>query len=68
MPNYDYRCEQCGMVFVKMVPISERDNVSCPQCHTKPVKRLITGGSFMKSGSSGSSCGTSSSGCGGRFT
>ncbi|MDA8442208.1 MAG: zinc ribbon domain-containing protein [Peptococcaceae bacterium] len=62
MPTYDYRCDTCGKTFDKFVPLVERDAVECPVCGTKPVKRLFTGGSFMK-GSSASSC-AKSAGCG----
>lgn len=38
MPNYDYRCKECGRVWEKNVLIVDRDNYSivggCPFCFT----------------------------------
>lgn len=54
MPNYDFRCENCGHIFSKMAAIAEKDSVTCPKCGGK-VKQLFTGFAVMK-GSSSSSC------------
>lgn len=33
MPIYDYKCENCNLIFEKIVPIAERDNKRvCPEC------------------------------------
>lgn len=32
MPLYVFRCDACGSVFERRVPMSERGSVSCPSC------------------------------------
>ena len=66
MPNYDFRCIECKHKFSKMVPFSEKDNVSCPECGNK-AKQIFTGFLYKKAAGSDSSCSGSScktcSGC-----
>lgn len=68
MPTYDYRCPKCEKAFEKLVPLAQRDEVTCPECGTKPAVRLLTGGRFM----TGQGCSTKSdcspSGCGSGFS
>jgi putative FmdB family regulatory protein len=45
VPLYDYECENCGREFEVLVPISQRDDVSC-KCGAR-ARRQITGGSFL---------------------
>jgi len=68
MPNYDFKCEECGCKFSKLVAYKERDQVKCKSCDSGNTKQIFTsimikGGSSSK-GSSGSSdgCGTCSGG------
>lgn len=46
MPNYDYRCEECGHVFEVFQKMSDAKLESCPEdkCEGK-VKRLLGSGS-----------------------
>jgi len=58
MPNYDFRCKDCGEAFSKRVSWSEKDKVVCPKCEGK-TKQLFTGFGMLKgagSGSTDSSC------------
>ena len=59
MPLYEYRCNQCGEAFEKMVRFSEADHVpACPNCESKDTRKAIsTIASFgtADSGFSGSS-------------
>lgn len=60
MPLYEYRCAACGCQFERLVSPgrSEQDQeqVTCVQCGTAEVSKLISVGSFkMGSGSSASS-------------
>jgi len=40
MPIYEYRCQQCGQQFEKLVRSSSaQNNVECPYCHSTQVKK-----------------------------
>lgn len=56
MPNYDFRCAECGHRFTKMVSISEKDKVACPACRGKKVEQLFTGCQVRTSSSRGGTC------------
>jgi len=49
MPNYDFQCQECGRKFTKLVSISEKDQVTCPECRSQKVKQLYTGFGVKKS-------------------
>lgn len=52
MPNYDYRCLECGYLFELFQRMTEEPIENCPKCHGH-VKRLIgagTGPIFKGSG------------------
>ncbi len=54
MPMYEYRCEQCKIVFAELRKITEREeSIECPQC----------GGASSIIFSSFSQAGGSSGGC-----
>ena len=43
MPIYEYRCQECGDEFEKLVRAStDADQVECPQCHQVHVKRRLS--------------------------
>jgi putative FmdB family regulatory protein len=43
MPIYEYRCQECGEKFEKLVRSSaQADEVECPRCHQVHVKRLLS--------------------------
>ena len=44
MPNYEYRCEDCGHVFEKLHGMSEEPELDCPRCSGQ-TSRIISGGS-----------------------
>lgn len=57
MPIYEYRCEECGEKFEKLVRgVSGRPDLECPRCGSTQVKKAISlfGGLGGKSSSSGS--------------
>lgn len=59
MPIYEYKCENCGKKFEKLIYSDEK--IECPKCGSEKVKKLIS--LFMTSGiSSGSSCSSCSGG------
>ena len=64
MPIYEYHCNQCDHEFENLVfKVSEK--VSCPECKSKKVQRMMSafafsvGGKFKSTASS--SCGSCSS-------
>ncbi|WP_366924796.1 zinc ribbon domain-containing protein [Metallumcola ferriviriculae] len=66
MPNYDFKCKECGELFSKRVPMNDRGKVICPKCSGKTEQRL-TGFGLVKGGSSSSSAGSCGP-SGSRFT
>ena len=44
MPNYEFRCKECGCRFVENLPIDERDTaeIYCVECTSANTKRLIS--------------------------
>jgi len=44
MPIYEYRCEKCGHEFSRVETMSahEQTRVSCPQCKSPGVARVLT--------------------------
>ena len=61
MPIYEFLCEKCGYKFTVLIPVAERDQVSCPDCKSSEVKQLITGFA-VKTGSCSITTGGSSKG------
>ncbi len=70
MPIYEYRCNQCGEAFEKMVRFSEADRVpACPNCESEDTRKAIsTIASFGMADSAFSGSTASNCGSGGRFT
>lgn len=40
MPTYEYKCEECGIVFERFQHFSEEPLTTCPECHGS-VRRII---------------------------
>lgn len=60
MPIYEYKCKICGSDFEKLVTVSSKDQITCPQCASDNIAKKI---SRIASGKSG--CGTcASTSCG----
>ncbi len=72
MPTYTFRCPKCKHKFTDIFPMKQSDgeNIVCPKCKTKGVKRVweeafSIGKSSKNSFKNESSCPTCSSGvCG----
>ncbi|MBN1141507.1 MAG: zinc ribbon domain-containing protein [Deltaproteobacteria bacterium] len=67
MPIYEYRCEDCGLVFEVHQKFSDPPVTACTACGA-PVKKLISHSGFALKGGGwfrqGYSCGTGAgSGC-----
>lgn len=64
MPVYEYKCQDCEHEFSIFFTSFDTGVVQCPLCQSKNVKKLISclGNVTRKLESSGSSCGSCSSG------
>ena len=61
MPIYEYRCEDCGSSFDKLMrSMSSAAEVECPECHSKRCKKSI---SLFGLASVGSGADASASSC-----
>ncbi|RPH50480.1 MAG: zinc ribbon domain-containing protein [Desulfobacteraceae bacterium] len=49
MPLYEYKCEKCSRSFEKLVFANDSEPVSCPECGSKKVKKLLSSTSFIAS-------------------
>jgi len=70
MPLYEYRCNDCGEAFEKVVRFLDADlTPACPNCESPDTNKLIsTTASFGKSEAAAANFSGSSCGSGGRFT
>ncbi len=67
MPIYEYQCTECGEEFETFVlSFSKAEEVECPRCHSRNVRRKISlfgfAGPRGSTGTAGSSCSTSTVG------
>jgi len=63
MPLYEYRCNQCGAAFEKMVRWSEAGSSPvCPHCQSEDTQKKIS--IFASVGSASSAATGSTSSCG----
>ncbi|MCA1932301.1 MAG: zinc ribbon domain-containing protein [Calditerrivibrio sp.] len=60
MPIYEFRCNDCGKQFSKLI-IRKDDTPECPSCKSQNVEKLISGVATF--GKSGSSFGSTGGGC-----
>jgi putative FmdB family regulatory protein len=44
MSTYEYKCQDCGYQFEKILPIHEHDKYKpqCPKCKSKKVEQMIS--------------------------
>ena len=51
MPFYEFRCEECGKINVKILPISsKRQTTKCDYCGEVKAKRIISTSTFVLKG------------------
>ena len=62
MPIFEFCCDKCGREFEELV-MSSSEKISCPECKSEDVKKLMSTASFKSSGNFSSSTGSSCSGC-----
>ncbi|MGE5138443.1 MAG: FmdB family zinc ribbon protein [Rudaea sp.] len=64
MPLYEYHCEECGEPFALRRSIDERDSgVTCPNCSTGRVVRLMSSFTAFSRGESGNVQSVSTGAC-----
>ena len=52
MPIYEYRCQECGEKFEKLVRFdTSTSEIECPKCGGRKVEKLISAFSAMMSSS-----------------
>ena len=42
MPLYDYECQDCGRVTEVLVRSRDSEDVSCPDCNSTNLKKLVS--------------------------
>lgn len=47
MPNYDYKCKNCSYEFEEFQKMSDSVLITCPQCKTNNLVRMIHGGAGL---------------------
>lgn len=62
MPMYEYRCQECGLLYEQLRRMSEADtSLQCPHCGSLKVERQVSACSFAGFSSGGGS--SSGGGC-----
>jgi len=57
MPIFEYRCSDCMSKFELLTASNNKDQVSCPECHSSETKKLFSAFSTSTHSSfSGNSC------------
>ncbi len=56
MPIFEYQCNKCSKTFEKLVFKGDQDNIKCPGCKSRDIRKKMSATSFM-----GSSIGTCAS-------
>ena len=61
MPIYEYQCEKCCHTFEILVFSSDEEQIICPECRDKRVRRLMSCSAFLGQ-SAGDGCSPGASG------
>lgn len=48
MPVYSFQCDQCGHEFTRLVSIKNNENIICPKCGSRNIKRLYKSFNYVK--------------------
>lgn len=60
MPIYEYRCQECGYRYEKLMRLGAVEAPPCPACGSTDARRLISAVARRREGDeTGSACGTS---------
>jgi putative FmdB family regulatory protein len=47
MPIYEYRCKVCGATSEYLIVAGEDENISCKECGSTDVEKILSVASFM---------------------
>jgi len=56
MPIYEYQCEACENIFEKLTFKGDKEDIACPCCCSKKVKKVLSAASLMGGGTGLGSC------------
>ncbi len=62
MPLFEFSCNACGETFEEITSSTTEQDITCPKCGSKDVKKLVSATVVTRKGSSfssGGSCGGS---------
>lgn len=60
MPIYEYRCQDCGYTYEKLMRLGAAEVPPCPACGSRGTRRLISMVARTNAGSeTGGACGSS---------
>ncbi len=62
MPIYEYKCDRCDKTFECLVFSGEEDDVACPDCGERDVRRQMSSPSIFSSKGIGSCAAPASGG------
>jgi putative FmdB family regulatory protein len=69
MPIYEYRCSACGAEFSRIQRVGAgAEGVTCPQCESTEVERLLSSFASGSSSGSGAAGGGGGHACGSGFS
>ncbi len=60
MPVFEYKCQECGEEFEKLV-FGQNHDVACVKCNSKKVKKKFSVFGMSGAGNSGAGCSTCTS-------
>ncbi|MBU0729926.1 MAG: zinc ribbon domain-containing protein [Proteobacteria bacterium] len=56
MPIYEYKCQDCNNMFEALIiSANDLDQIECPKCESRKVKKTISASSFRLASSSSNS-------------
>ena len=51
MPIYEYQCQECGFQLDKLQKVTDAPLLTCPECNSDSLKRLVSAAGFRLKGS-----------------
>jgi len=47
MPIYEYRCKKCGAEAEYLIGVGKKENISCKNCGSTEMERILSVASFL---------------------
>lgn len=63
MPIFEYKCNECGHEFDRLVMSKSDPEPECPDCKNNKVTKLISAGNYISGGEQGGFMGSDAGGC-----